>query len=87
MKRQFIHPPTPEPLILLENYLLEWNCPLYSLNKKNIAIQKTHFHYTAQKKPSKKQIDWMITIKKKISLFIALDAEFSTDYACVCLEN
>lgn len=49
MKRQFIHPLTPEPLILLENYLLEWNCPLYSLNKKNIAIQKTHFHYTAKK--------------------------------------
>lgn len=85
MKRQFIHPPTPEPLILLENYLLEWNCPLYSLNKKNIAIQKTHFHYTAKKKKKYKLTEWLLL--KKISLFIALDAEFSTDYASVCLEN
>lgn len=82
MKRQFIHPPTPEPLILLENYLLEWNCPLYSLNKKNIAIQKTHFHYTAKKKTN-----WVITVKNCFLFFFALDAEFSTDYACVCLEN
>lgn len=87
MKRQFIHPPTPEPLILLENYLLEWNCPLYSLNKKNIAIQKTHFHYTAKKN---KLSDYCFKkIKKKtfFFFFFALDAEFPTDYTCVCLEN
>lgn len=82
MKRQFIHPPTPEPLILLEKYLLEWNCPLYSLNKKNIAIQKTHFHYTAKKN---KLSDYCKKINK--TFFFALDAEFPTDYTCVCLEN
>lgn len=75
MKRQFIHIATPEPLILLTNYLLHWKWPLCSPNEKNIAAQRSpQLHQVPSPEKLRKtyvMFCWWLTVKPALFVCFA----------------